>query len=211
MHITLAEVARVLNGTATTGAEHVIITGIAPFERAQAGDLTFIAERKYAARLTASKATALLVDPDSPVDRPAVRVANPYAAFVTLLDHLFPVRHPQWQVDRRAVLGSNVVLGTDVNIGPYVVIGQDVQIGDHVTIYPGSYIGDACMIGSGCVLYANVSLYARVLLGNHVTIHSGAVIGADGFGFHPLSDGSYRKIPQVGRVIIAARSAQRIE
>lgn len=202
MHVTLAELARLLNGTVTAGAEQTVISGIAPFERAQAGDLTFIAERQYATRLADSKATALLIDPQSPVDRPAIRVANPYVSFVTLLEHFFPVRHPQWQVDSRAVLGSNVVLGKDVNIGPYVVIGQDVRIGNRVTIYPGSYIGDACIIGPDCVLYANVSIYARVVLGKSVTIHSGAVIGADGFGFYPLPDGAYRKVPQVGRVLI---------
>lgn len=202
MHATLAELARLLNGTVTSGAEQTIISGVAPFERAQAGDLTFVAERKYAARLADSKATALLIDQHSQVDRPAIRVTDPYASFATLLEHFFPVRHPQWQVDPRAVLGENVVLGKDVNIGPYVVIGQDVRIGNNVTIYPGSYIGDACIIDTGCVLYANVSIYARVSLGKGVIIHSGAVIGADGFGFHPLPDGSYRKVPQVGQVII---------
>jgi len=95
-----------------------------------------------------------------------------------------------------------VTLGTGVNIGPYVVIGRGVRLGDNVTVYPGTYIGEACEIGADCILYANVSLYPQVHLGRGVIVHSGAVIGADGFGFYPLPDGSYHKIPQVGRVII---------
>lgn len=205
MHVTLAELAHLLKGTVTSGAEQTIISGLAPFEHAQAGDLTFIAEPRYATRLADSRATALLIDPKTAVDRPAIRVVNPYASFVTLLERFFPIRHPQWQVDHRAVLGHRVTLGKHVNIGPYVVIEQNVRIGNNVTIYPGSYIGESCTIGSDCVLYANVSIYAHVSLGKGVTIHSGAVIGADGFGFYPLPDGSYRKIPQVGRVIIEDR------
>ena len=202
MRVTLAELARFLNGLVTPGDGQTVISGIAPFEHAQAGDLSFIAERKYVNQLPHSEATALLIDMDSAVDRPAIRVHDPYMAFVTLLDHFFPIQHPQWQIDPKAVLGDNVVFGERVNIGPYVVIGQGVQIGNDVTIYPGSYIGASCHIGHGCVLYANVSIYPEVSLGAGVIIHSGAVIGADGFGFYPQADGSYRKIPQIGRVII---------
>jgi UDP-3-O-[3-hydroxymyristoyl] glucosamine N-acyltransferase len=82
------------------------------------------------------------------------------------------------------------------------VIGRGARLGNRVIVYPGTYIGEDCVIGDDCVLYANVSLYARVHLGQQVVIHSGAVLGADGFGFYPQADGAYRKIPQVGRVVI---------
>jgi UDP-3-O-[3-hydroxymyristoyl] glucosamine N-acyltransferase len=202
MRVTLAELARFLKGIVTPGDGQTVISGITSLERAQEGDLTFIVERKYVNQLASSEATAVLIDMDSAVDRPAIRVLDPYVAFATLLDHFFPTQHPQWQVDPRAILGDDVVFGERVNIGPYVVIGQGVQIGNDVTIYPGSYIGESCHIGHASVLYANVSIYPDVSLGEGVIIHSGAVIGADGFGFYPQADGSYRKIPQVGRVII---------
>ncbi len=202
MHATLAELARFLDGTVTPDDDRTVIHGIAPIERAQPGDLTFIVERKYAAQLADSGATAVLVDLELAVDRPAIRVSNPYEAFVALLDHFFPLQHPQWHVDPRAILGADVVLGKHVNIGPYVVIGQGTRLGDRVTIYPGTYIGESCEIGPDSVLYPNVSIYPRVVLGKSVIVHSGAVIGADGFGFYPLPDGSYRKVPQVGRVVI---------
>jgi UDP-3-O-[3-hydroxymyristoyl] glucosamine N-acyltransferase len=201
MHVTLAELARLLGGE-IAGDEQTTIHGIAPLEQAQPGDLTFITAHKYVARLANSRATAVLADFSLPVDRPAIRVSDPWQAFVTLLEHFFPSRHPHWHVDPRAVLGSDVALGEQVNIGPYVVIGQGSRLGDRVTVYPGTYIGEACEIGADCVLYSNVSIYSRVSLGKGVIVHSGAVIGADGFGFRPLPDGSYRKIPHVGRVVI---------
>jgi UDP-3-O-[3-hydroxymyristoyl] glucosamine N-acyltransferase len=204
MHVTLAALAHMLDGE-VQGDEQTVIRGLAPLEQAQPGDLTFVAARQHAARLAGSGATAVLVDLELPVDRPAIRVPAPALAFMTLLEHFFPSQHPAWQVDRRAVLGPDVVLGEQVSIGPYVVIGQGTRIGDRVTVYPGTYIGAACEIGADSVLYANVSVYARVSLGREVIVHSGAVIGADGFGFYPLPDGSYRKIPQIGRVVIGDR------
>lgn len=201
MHVTLAELARLVAG-AVEGSSDMLIRGLAPLEEAQAGDLTFVANHQQAPRLNASRASAVLVDHRQPVDRPAIRVANPYAAFLTLLEHFFPLQHPTWGIDARAALGPEVQLGQGVRIGPYAVIERGARLGDRVVIYPGTYIGEDCVIGDDCILYARVSLYARVQLGRQVIVHSGAVIGADGFGFYPLADGSYRKIPQVGRVMI---------
>jgi UDP-3-O-[3-hydroxymyristoyl] glucosamine N-acyltransferase len=201
MRVTLAELARLLEGE-VVGEGQTLICGVASLEQAQPGDLTFVAEAKSARRLADSRASAVLVDPHLAVDRPAIRVANPSLGFIRLLEHFFPPSFPSWGIDARAVIGPEVEVGQGVNIGPYVVIGQGTRLGDGVTVYPGTYIGDACEVGADCILYANVSLYPRVCLGRGVIVHSGAVIGADGFGFYPLPDGSYRKIPQVGRVVI---------
>ena len=201
MQVTLADLAALLGGE-VVGDAQIIIRGVAPLEQARPGDLTFVTSRKYLTRLAQSRATAVLIDRVLPVDRPAIRVLDPAQAFVMLLQHWFPLHHPSWHIDPRAVLASGVVLGEAVCIGPYVVIGQNVRLGDRVTVYPGTYIGEACDIGADSVLYANVSVYPGVSLGRGVIVHSGAVIGADGFGFTPQPDGSYRKIPQVGRVVI---------
>ncbi len=201
MEATLAELADLVAGE-VVGDAQTVIHGFAAIEHAQSGELTFIADRKYVPLLAASKAAAVVVQPQASVDRPAICVANPYVAFLTLLHHYFPPQHPSWGIDAKAVLAADVVLGKDVNIGPYAVIEPGCRLGDRVVVYPGTYVGADCVIGDDCVLYANVSLYARVELGRHVMIHSGAVIGADGFGFYPLDDGTYRKIPQVGRVVI---------
>lgn len=201
MHTTLAELARLLDGE-LVGDGQTIVHRVVPLEQAQAGDLSFLAEPKYLPLLGRSRASAILVTPHMPVDRPAVRVADPYLGFIRVLEAFFPPQHPHWGIDARAVLAPDVTLGQNVHIAPYAVIAQGVRLGEGVIVYPGTYIGAECDIGDYAVLYANVSLYPRVRLGRGVIIHSGAVIGADGFGFHPLADGSYRKIPQVGGVII---------
>lgn len=201
MQVTLAELARLVSG-AVDGDGTTLIHGLAPLDEAKPGDLTFVANRRHLSHLGPSQASAVLIDDHQPVDRPAIRVPNAYVAFLNLLDHFFPPQHPRWGVDARAVLGPDVQLGQGVHIGPYAVIERGVSLGERVVIYPGTYIGEDCVIGDDCVLYARVSLYARVQLGKQVIVHSGAVIGADGFGFYQLADGSYRKISQVGRVIV---------
>lgn len=201
MQATLAELAQLLNGTVEGDAQQMI-RGIAPLAQARAGELTFVTGRKFAAQLIHSQATAVLVDLDLPVDRPAIRVPNPWLGLITLLKHFFPPPHPPSGVDARAVLGPGVVLGAQVSIGPYAVIGEGSRLGDRVIVYPGTSIGAGCDIGAESIVYANVSIYARVSLGRRVIVHSGAVIGADGFGFYPGPDGALHKIPQVGRVVI---------
>ena len=201
MHVTVAELAAMLDGE-IVGDGQTLLNGMAPLEQARPGELSLVTDNKYAARLATSNASAILTDLQLPVDRPAIRIADPYLGFIGLLERFFPPQHPAWEIDARAVLGPDVVVGEGVSVGPYVVIERGTRLGDRVVVYPGTYIGASCEIGDDCVLYANVSLYARVHLGKRVIVHSGAVIGADGFGFHPQPDGTYRKIPQVGRVIM---------
>ena len=202
MRATLGELADLVEGQ-VVGDPHLLIGGMNSLEQAQPGELAFIADHKYAARLPASQAAAVLVDTALPVDRPAIRVAQPYLSFIRLLEHFFPPRHPAWGIDARAVVAPGVQLGQEVNIGPYVVIERGVRLGDGVTIYPGTYIGEDCELGAHCVLYANVSLYAQVYLGREVIIHSGAVIGADGFGFQLRHDGSRSKSRRLDGYVLA--------
>ena len=201
MEATLAALADLVAGEVVGDAE-TVIHGFAALAQAQSGELTFIADRKYVSQLADSKATAVVLQSKALADRPSICVDNPYVAFLTLLHHYFPPQHPTWEVDAKAVVAADVAVGKDVHIGPCAVVERGCRLGDRVVIYPGVYVGADCVIGDDCVLYANVSVYARVELGARVVIHSGAVIGADGFGFYPMADGSYRKIPQVGRVTI---------
>jgi UDP-3-O-[3-hydroxymyristoyl] glucosamine N-acyltransferase len=201
MQTTLAELANLVAGE-VVGDAQTVIHGFAALEQARPGELTFIADRKYASLLAESKATAVVIQPEAAVDRPAICVDNPYVAFLTLLHHYFPPQHPTWGIDPKAVLAEDVMVGDNVHIGPYAVVERGCRLGHRVVIYPGTYVGADCVIGDDCVLYAHVSLYARIELGHRVVVHSGAVIGADGFGFYPMPDGSYRKIPQVGRVVV---------
>ena len=201
MQVTLATLARFLGGE-VVGDGQTCVQGMAPLEQAREGDITVVVARQYVAQLVDSRATAVLLDRHLPVDRPAIRVADPRVGFIALLEYFAPSLQLSYTVDPRAVLAPDVELGAQVSIGPYVVIGQGCRLEERVVVYPGTYIGDGCEIGAESILYANVSLYSRVKLGRNVIVHSGAVIGADGFGFFPLPDGSFRKIPQIGRVII---------
>lgn len=202
MRATLAELAQLLEAE-VEGDGQTQISGMSPLSEAKAGDLAFVADDSRAVqRLTASHASAVLVAPGTPVDRPALRVPDPYLGFICLAEAYFPQQHPAWGIDERAVLAPDVVVGRGVSVGPFAVIGEGSRLEDEVVVYPGTYVGPGCHVGAGCVLHANVSLYPGVTLGRGVVIHSGAVIGADGFGYRRLEDGNYRKIPQVGGVVI---------
>jgi UDP-3-O-[3-hydroxymyristoyl] glucosamine N-acyltransferase len=203
MQTTLAELANLVAGE-VVGDAQTVIYGFASLEQAQPGELTFVADRKYRSLLAVSKAAAVVIQREEPVDRPAICVDDPYVAFLTLLHHYCSPQHPAWGRDPKAVVADDVTMGQDTHIGPYAVVEQGCRLGNRVVIYPGTYIGADCVVGDDCVLYANVNLYARVELGDRVVVHSGAVIGADGFGFYRMADGSYRKIPQVGRVVIGS-------
>ena len=199
---TLAELAQLLDAE-VVGDEQTAIRGIAPLEDAGSGDLAFVnSDRSALDRLAASRASAVLVAPDMPVDRPALRVPDPQLGLIRLVEAYFPQQHPAWGIDERAVLAPDVAVGQRVNVGPYAVIGEGVRLEDDAVIYPGTYVGPGCHIGPQCVLYANVSLYPRVTLGRGVVIHSGAVIGADGFGYRRLDGEGHRKIPQIGGVLV---------
>lgn len=201
MRAALSELAEIVGGD-LIGDGDFVLTGLASLEKAGPSDLSFIADARYASQLEASAAGAVLIGLDREADRPSVQVADPYLAFLVLLERFHPVRHPEWGIDSRAVVSQTASLGEDVNIGPHATIEAGARIGDRAVIYPGTYVGENCEVGDDCVLFSNVSLYAGTRLGTGVLIHSGAVLGADGFGFHPQPDGSFRKIPQIGRVVV---------
>ena len=151
MRVTLAELAHLLAG-AVVGDGETVIQGFAPLEQAQVGELSFVADDKNAARLGTSQASAVLVDAQRIVDRPAIRVRDPYLAFITLLEHFFPPQHPAWGLDAHAILEPDVQVGTHVHIGPYAVIARGARLGNRVVVYPGTYVGTGCEVGDDCVL-----------------------------------------------------------
>ncbi|MFQ6671833.1 MAG: UDP-3-O-(3-hydroxymyristoyl)glucosamine N-acyltransferase [Candidatus Tectimicrobiota bacterium] len=136
------------------------------------------------------------------IDRPIIEVANPYAAFADVVELFHPSPPPPGTVDERAVVGPGARLGKEVTLYPYAVLGAGVVIGDRTVIHPHTVVGDGCVIGANCVLFPNVTLYPGVALGQRVIVHSGAVLGSDGFGYTQLEDGTQHKIPQIGHVIV---------
>jgi UDP-3-O-[3-hydroxymyristoyl] glucosamine N-acyltransferase len=178
------------------------LTGLATLEKADEGEIAFVATLKAAGQAADSQAGLLIVSPatDAP-GRPRVVVEQVWAAVAAVMQRLYPEPEPDGRVHPTAAIGVNVELGAGVSIGPYCVIGDDCKIGDGTVLGPHCIVDAGCAIGWDCRLTARVTLRGTVLIGDRVTIHPGAVLGADGFKFESV-DGRALKIPQVGAVVI---------
>jgi UDP-3-O-[3-hydroxymyristoyl] glucosamine N-acyltransferase len=200
--LTLKEVADKLGGEAV-GPDSLIIAGASSYESAGDTDLTFADNPRLLPAVERSRAAAVLVPRtvESSV-KPIIRIDNPRLAFAQALELFWPRRVPEPGVHPTAVIGADVHIGREVHVGANAVVGDNVRLGDNVELHPLTYVGDEVEIGDGTIIYPRVSVYHRVRIGKHCIIHSGSVIGADGFGFVRDEAGSHIKVPQVGTVII---------
>ena len=202
MPVTVREIAQWVGGK-VDGDETLAINGIGKIDDAQPGNLSFIANPKYAKFISDTNASAVLVEPDFPQsDKTLIRVENPYFAFLTLTKK-FHQAEPEVEpgVHPTAVIGTDTQFGENCRIGACAVIGKKCRIGENTIIYPGVVISDNVQIGDNALIYANVSIREGCSIGHNVIIHMGAVIGSDGFGF-AFENGQYHKLPQVGIVVI---------
>ncbi len=205
MKFTLKEIAEIIEGE-LFGDPDVVVTGISGIKEAKTGDITFLANTKYATLLKTTKASAVITSRDSVngqgVKKPIIKTANPSLAFAKVVGLVAPndIAHPKG-IHPSAVIPDNVKLGNNVAIGPYVILGDKVTIGDNSIIYGGCYIGHHTVIGERCLFYHNVTVRERIEIGKRVIIHSGAVVGSDGFGFATVK-GVQEKIPQIGTVVV---------
>ncbi len=189
-------------GAQLYGPTDLRITGVNGLEQATSGDLAFLANHRLMDRAKQSHASAFVVPQYYPDLNGAQLVsAQPHFDFVQLSTHFFTKKPPPAGIAQDIVKGTDVHLGAEVSIGPFVTIGHHTKIGDRVTIYPGVFLGDTVTIGDDTVLYPNVSVLNECQIGARVTIHAGAVIGSDGFGY-VQHEGRHHKIPQRGIVVI---------
>ena len=179
------------------------LSGVAPLESAGGAELAFVGTRKAAGSAEASAAGCLLVPPDwpSPSYRTVIRVQEPRTAFARAMNRFYPTAELKPGIHPTAVIGREVSLGAMVYIGPHAVVGDGTRVGVATSIGPGCAVGKRVVLGEGCVLHANVTIYDNVDIGRGVILHSGAVIGADGFGY-VMEDDRWHKFPQVGRVVL---------
>ena len=197
----LSEIARVL-GCELRGDGEVEITGVAALAEATPGTLTFLADRRHAATLAATRASAVVLSPDDPeLPLPTLRARIPYLTFVEAVELLVPGPRPVSGVHPTAIVAPTAVVGPGAAIGAHVVIGERVSLGADAVLHPGVVIYDDAVVGDRFTAYARAVVREGVRIGRGVTLHAGAVIGSDGFGYLPLPDGN-RKIPQVGTVIL---------
>jgi len=203
MRKTLKEIARLIDGK-VVGDENIQISGASGIREAAEGEITFLANPKYMPLMDKTAASAIITSADAQKTvKPIIVTENPSLAFAKVISLFMPdevAQHPVG-IDPTAKMGKNVRLGKGVAIGAYVVIGDDVEIGDKTIIYAHCFIGNQTKIANNTLIYPNVSIRERISIGASVIIHSGTVIGSDGFGFVTIR-GRHHKIPQVGTVEI---------
>lgn len=207
MEITAKELAVILNAK-LEGDPNTKVSKLARIEESDEESFCFLANPKYYSYAQTAKVGILLCDEkleyNSNNISAVLRVADPQAAFQQLMI-LYASMNGSTKssgIDEYTKIGKGSTYGNNFYLGSFSYIGENVKIGTDVKIYPNSYIGDNAVIGDGTTIYANVSVYHGCKVGNNCIVHSGAVIGADGFGFLPQPDGTYTKIPQTGNVEI---------
>lgn len=190
-------------GAELVGDGEARIDGVGTLEQATATQISFLANPRYRPLLANSRAGAVIVAPADRLGTPHARLiaANPYACYARVAQLLYPEAPAAAGIHPTAVLGSDAQLGEGVSIGPCAVLGDGVQLGAGVVIGAGCSIGDGVRIGPGSRLYPRVTVYHGCELGSRIIVHSGVVIGADGFGM-AWSGSEWIKIPQIGRVRI---------
>jgi UDP-3-O-[3-hydroxymyristoyl] glucosamine N-acyltransferase len=179
------------------------ITGVAGIEEAAAGQITFIANPKYAARAKTTQASAIIVDEKFPFPgRPVLRIRNPQLAYARTIDLFFRPAEYRPGIHPTAVIDASVQIGDNACVGPYVVIEAGVEIGENCVLRPHVTIYRDVKIGSNFFAHSHVSIRENCEIGNNVLLHNGVVIGSDGFGFAKDDHGRWYKIQQSGRVVI---------
>jgi len=205
MQFTAKQISEIVDGS-VVGNGDVVISKVEKIEEAGEGGLTFLANPKYENYLYTTGASVVIVNNDLALEKPInatiIRVKNAYTAITLLLDQYNKFRFHKTGIEQPSFIHPSVQIGKDVYIGAFSYIGEGVVLGDNVSVYPQVYIGDHVEIGADSILFPGVKVYHDCVLGKQVIIHSGTVIGSDGFGFAPQEDGTYRKISQIGNVVI---------
>jgi UDP-3-O-[3-hydroxymyristoyl] glucosamine N-acyltransferase len=199
---TLGELAEYVGGR-ICGNPDVIIRSASTLGRANEGDISFLANRKYEKQLKTTKASAVIVGKDVSATSVSLLIAeDPYYAFMQIMVLLHGHRkHKKTGISTRASISDSAKIGADCHIGDFAVIEDEVKIRDGCIIYPGVYIGKGVQIGNDSIIYPNVTIYEGCRIGNRVIINSNSTIGEDGFGY-ATHKGTHYKIPQTSIVII---------
>jgi UDP-3-O-[3-hydroxymyristoyl] glucosamine N-acyltransferase len=206
MQFTATQIATII-GARIEGNADASVGSFGKIEEATAGQLAFLANPKYEEYLYNTQASIVIVNEDlelkQPVAATLLRCQDAYSAFAVLLAAYQKIQRQQMTgIQQPSYIHETAKLGEGCFVGAFVYVGEKAIIGNNVKIYPGAYIGDNVTIGDESIINPGVKIYHDCLIGKRVTIHSGAVVGGDGFGFAPMADGSFKKIPQIGNVIV---------
>ena len=204
MEFSAKQIAEFIHGK-IEGDENATVNTFAKIEEGKKGAITFLSNPKYTHYLYDTESSVALDDEALELTRQTkatlIRVSNAYESVAKLLQLYESMKPKKQGIDSMAFVSSTAKIGEGCYVGAFAYIGDNVEIGDNCQIYPHATIYDNTKIGNNCIIYPNASIYHDCRIGNNVTLHSGCVIGADGFGFAPSQDG-YDKIPQIGIVTI---------
>lgn len=196
-----------LAGGRVEGNPDTAVSGFGKIEEAKAGDLAFLANPKYEEYLYSTQASIVIVNESlelkQAVGATLIRVPDAYSAFAALLAQ-YEAMQQQMLTGRQepSFVHDTATVGNNVFIGAFAYIGRNAKIGNNVKIHPQVFIGDEVVIGDNSVLNPGVKVYHRCVIGKNVIVHAGTVIGSDGFGFAPQPDGTFKKVPQMGNVVL---------
>jgi UDP-3-O-[3-hydroxymyristoyl] glucosamine N-acyltransferase len=206
MQFSAAQIAMLINGK-TEGDPNASVGSFGKIEEAVPGQLAFLANPKYEEFLYTTGASVIIVNESQELKQAIsgtlIRVPDAYTAFATLLTKYQEIEAQQLTgIQEPSYRAKTARLGQGVFIGAFAYIGENVVIGNNVKIHPQVYVGNNVRIGDNTVLHPGVKIYHNCVIGTYVTIHAGSVIGGDGFGFAPQADGTFKKVPQIGNVVI---------
>jgi len=205
MKFTAEQIAGILEGV-VVGNPAAEVYKLAKIEEGTEGSLTFLANPKYLNYIYTTQATITIVnatfEPEQELTTTLIKVEDAYKSFSKLLEYYNQVKLMKSGIEQPSVISDNVTYGENLYLGSFCYIGANVKIGNNVKIYPNSFVGDNVTIGDDTILFAGVRIYSETEIGKKCVIHSGSIIGSDGFGFAPNEEGVYNKVPQIGNVII---------
>lgn len=206
MQFTARQIAELINGT-VEGDPNVAVSSFGKLEDASQGQLAFLANPKYEEFLYTTHASVIIINTSLQVERllPAtlIRVPDAYSSFAVILTAYSEMAKANLTgIQEPSYISTSAVLSENVFIGAFSYIGDNVKIASNAKIYPQVFLGNNVVIGENSVLYPGVKIHHDCVIGKNVAIHAGAVIGGDGFGFAPQADGTFKKVPQIGNVVI---------
>lgn len=206
MQFTAAQIAMLINGR-VEGNASTTVDSFGKIEEAKSNQLAFLANPKYEDFLYTTNASVIIVNEtlqiSDPIRATLIRVPDAYSAFATLLHKYQEIMRQQLTgIQEPSFIHNTATIGENVFVGAFSYLSQNVAVGNNVKLYPGVFIGDNVKIGDNTILLPGVKIYHDCVIGKSVTIHAGTVIGGDGFGFAPQPDGSYKKVPQIGNVVV---------
>jgi UDP-3-O-[3-hydroxymyristoyl] glucosamine N-acyltransferase len=205
MEFTAQQIADFLGGE-IQGNPSIKVSDFSKIEEGKPGTLSFLSNPKYSQFIYDSQASIILVNkdflPEREVQSTLILVDDAYQSLAKLLTMVDQTKPKKTGISPLAYISTSATIGENAYIAPFVYVGDNVTIGKNVSLHPNSCVEEGAKLGENVTLFSGVKIYYNCVIGNNCTLHSGSVIGSDGFGFAPTEDGSYKKIPQMGNVVL---------